>query len=95
MESKYFRSYAEGMDGEEGHFYCEVLNEKIVKQIYSLENELYWATLGEENNEQYFFTDQPEFPDSEIPRLVEEFDLEELSKEEFIQVWEKAQDKEY
>jgi len=95
MSSKYFKGYADGHNGEEGHFYCEVVDELIVKQVFVFGDDMYWATEDSENNEQYFYTDQPEFPDSDLSRLKSEFGVEEISSTEFFEIWKSSQKLKY
>ncbi|WP_445359598.1 hypothetical protein [Microbulbifer sp. ANSA005] len=95
MNRRFYKSYAEGMEGEEGAFLYEVVDQLIVRQIYVIDGCHFWATPNAENNEVYFFTDQPEFPKGDIPRLEKEFDLVELTEEDFLKVWEIAQKENY
>ena len=95
MPSKYYKFYAEGLNGEEGHYYCEVTNEEIVRQIFSFGAELYWATPEDENDERYFFTDQPEFLESDLPIREVARDFKSLTESEFLCVWNAALKKVY
>jgi hypothetical protein len=79
---KYYKSYSESHNGDEGKFYCEVKDGIITRHINVYGDALYWATPSGEYNEEYFFTDQPEF------ELTE--DEEEISQEEFLSLWDKA-----
>ena len=83
------------MEGEEGTFLCEVVDECIVRQIYIIDGCHFWATPDKENNEVYFFTDQPEFLDKDVPRLEKEFDLREITESEFQDIWSRAQNEFY
>lgn len=91
MASKYYKCNSDGMDYEEGHYYFEVVNHLTVKQINVYDENMYWATERDGNYGKYDFTDQPEFPEEDIPRLMCEHDLQEISKEAFLSVWEQAQ----
>ncbi|ABC30277.1 hypothetical protein HCH_03534 [Hahella chejuensis KCTC 2396] len=79
---KYYKSYTESHDGEEGFYYCEVKNGLITRQINAFNNVLYWATPSDEYDEEYFFTDQPEFS-------LSKNDLE-ISSDEFLDLWKVA-----
>jgi hypothetical protein len=79
---KYYKSYSESHNGDEGLFYCEVKDGVITRHINVYDDVLYWATPSSEYDEEYFFTDQPEF------ELTE--DEEEISQEEFLSLWGKA-----
>lgn len=78
--SKFFRIYTESHEGLEGKFYCEVQNGFIVRQVNVFDDRYYWATPEHCNNEQYDFTDRPEFsePNQWATRI---------SQEEFESVW--------
>ncbi|MCU0439200.1 MAG: hypothetical protein MUC49_14980 [Raineya sp.] len=90
MTTKYYRTYNESHYGDVGYYYCEVHNQTITRQIVSFENHLYWATPSNCNNDEYDFTDQPDFLDSDLSQLKEHNQLIELTKEEFEGIWEKA-----
>ncbi|PUA28481.1 MAG: hypothetical protein B0W54_18735 [Cellvibrio sp. 79] len=79
---KYYKCYTESHEGMEGHFFCEVDNGIITRQINAFGDNLYWATPEAENNEEYFYTDQPEFEPTDS-------DLE-ITEEEFKKLWDKA-----
>jgi hypothetical protein len=95
MKKFYYRSNTENHEGDEGFYYCEVLNEVIIRSIQEFNGELYWSTLRSHNNELYMFTDQPEFPDAHIPYLKENYNLIQLTPQEFEALWEKAQAQKY
>lgn len=88
--AKYYRIYNEDFEGNVGHYCCEVEASLIVRQIIETEKGLYWSTLCGYKDERYDFTDQPEFPESEIPKLKAELELKELTKTEFEILWKKA-----
>ena len=67
---------------EQLQFFCEVEGGVITRHVSVYGEILYWATPVDEYDEEYFFTDQPEF------ELTEE--EEEISQEEFSRLWEKA-----
>ena len=77
---KYYKSYSESHNGDEGEFFCEVEDGVIVRHISVYGAVLYWATRTDEYDERYFFTDQPEFEVNEKE--------EEISQEEFSRLWE-------
>lgn len=79
---KYYKSYSESDEGDEGEFFCEVKNGAITRHVSVFGTKLYWATPNDEFDERYFFTDQPEFQltDSE----------EEISEHDFSLVWDRA-----
>ncbi|WP_018694168.1 hypothetical protein [Algicola sagamiensis] len=79
---KYYKSYSESHNGDEGIFFCEVEDGVITRHISVYGEIMYWATPSDEFDEEYFFTDQPEF------EMTEE--EEEISQEEFSLLWEKA-----
>lgn len=79
---KYYKCYSESHEGEVGDFFCAVENGIITRQINAYAGKLYWATPEGENNEEYFYTDQPEFEPTEADQ--------EITKEAFEQIWKKA-----
>jgi hypothetical protein len=79
---EYYKCYSESHEGEPGTFLCEVHNGIITRHINAYGNELYWATPADESNEQYFYTDQPEFEPTGTHL--------EITEEEFLGIWEKA-----
>ncbi len=95
MKSTYFTCNAEEFDGREGSFVFEVIENEIVRQIFIFGEDMYWATLYEQNHEQHIFTDQPEFPEEDIPRLIEEHNLKEIIETYFMNLWNQAQSIKY
>jgi hypothetical protein len=79
---KYYKSYSESHNGDEGEFICEVENGIITRQINIYKGVLYWATPSDEYDEEYFYTDQPEFEPTAK-------DVE-ITKDEFLNLWEQA-----
>lgn len=79
---RYFQTYAESHDGDEGAYYCEVENGIIQRQINVFGDNYYWATPDAYFDERYDYTDQPEFE----PTSLEE----EISAEEFYRIWQIA-----
>ncbi|XVJ68692.1 MAG: hypothetical protein HEQ39_02865 [Rhizobacter sp.] len=87
MDPKYYRTYNESAEGEVGYFYCEVTNEMITRVINEFGAQLYWSTPDSAKDERHEFTDQPEFRDQDIMDLIDNFDLVELTKEKFEELW--------
>lgn len=79
---RYFKSYTESDDGDEGVFYCEVENDEIVRHVSVFAHVMYWATPTDEFDELYSFTDQPQF-------CRDEYDAE-ISAKEFLAMWTSA-----
>ncbi len=79
---KYYKSRSESHKGDEGEFFCEVENGIITRHISLYNGVLYWATPSDEYDEEYFYTDQPEFELSEAEI--------EITTEEFFKLWEQA-----
>lgn len=73
-------------------FYCEVINELITRMIIAFGDDLLWATPTDCKDQQNDFTDQPEFTASDILILKRDFDLIEITKTEFEDLWAKAQE---
>jgi hypothetical protein len=81
---RYFRFYAESLEGQAGVMLCEVSPDNLLtRQIHIFGDYLYWAAPGSERDERYPFTDQPEFNEA-----VEE--CEEIGAAEFLAVWQRA-----
>lgn len=79
---RYYKSYTESHDGDEGEFFCEVNGDRITRHISIFNGTLYWATPSDEFDERYAYTDQTqfEFLDSEV----------EIPEGEFLELWRKA-----
>lgn len=78
---RYFKFYSESLDGEVGDFYCEVSSDNLItRQIDVFGSKLYWANRQEQYDENYPFTDQPEFNELDDGG-------EEISGELFEQLW--------
>ncbi|MDW6093013.1 hypothetical protein SBX64_10670 [Vibrio rhizosphaerae] len=79
----FYKMYSESLDGDEGEFFCEVVDGLVVKQLHIYGENMYWATENSCNDPLYDFTDQPEFD----PELI---DCEEISSSEFLSMWNEA-----
>lgn len=90
MTTKYYRAYSENLDGHIGHCYYEVINQSVVRMINVFNDKFYWSMPTECKDKQHEFTDQPEFYDRDIPWLVANLELIELTAEEFESMWKKA-----
>ena len=78
---RYFSYYSESLKGELGTFYCEVSPENMItRQIDVFGSKIYWADPLGQYSEDYPFTDQPEFDESNN-------DGEEVSSELFEELW--------
>ncbi len=78
---RYYCFYSESLKGEVGKFYCEVSPENLItRQIDVFGSEIYWAEPGSQYSEDYPFTDQPEFDESDQ-------EAEELDRETFERIW--------
>ncbi|MFL6656757.1 MAG: hypothetical protein ACJ8GW_01695 [Massilia sp.] len=81
---RYFRFYAESLDGQVGYMVCEVSPHNLLtRQIQVFGDQLFWASPGSARDERYPFTDQPEFTEG-----VEECD--EIGADEFEVLWQRA-----
>jgi len=78
---KYYKMYAESLKGEVGEFYCEVDSGLLMRQIYHIGENIFWADEESEARGDYLLGDQRDFDESEI-------DCEEISKDEFVRLWE-------
>ena len=82
--NKYYKLYAESVDGNIGECYIEVDSDRLItKQVLVFGTSLYWATPEEFSDEMYLFTEQPEI-DEEID------ELESIEAEEFFAIWKKS-----
>lgn len=81
---KYFKAYAESVEGESGECFMEVDGDNLItRQVLEFDGTLYWATPEGHADERHMFTDQPE--------IDEELDeLELIESSEFADVWERA-----
>jgi hypothetical protein len=86
---RYFRFYDISLEDEDGWFYCELSSENVIKkQVKVFGEKSFWATLYEEKDDMYMFTDQPKLnPDFFHP---EDGDLE-ITKDEFDDIWRLSQ----
>jgi hypothetical protein len=86
--SKYFRTYTESHEGEEGFFYAHVEGGMITRMINVFGDRLLWASPTACKDELYDFTDQPEWSDTDSLR-TEQGDIE-ISESEFEELWSRA-----
>ena len=86
---KYYKCIWEGEDSD-GFYYSEVKENEIQRQVIEIGENLYWATLEDEKDELFEFTDQPEIRDEEIAFAREHLDGSELTKEAFEEIWQKS-----
>ncbi len=82
---RYFSFYSESLEGEVGKFYCEISpNNEVIRQINVFGSKIFWADPHGQNNQNYSFTDQPEFNESNDEGDEISFDL-------FEKIWASGQ----
>ncbi|WP_310488807.1 hypothetical protein [Chamaesiphon sp. VAR_69_metabat_338] len=87
---RYLRFYDISLQDEDGWFYCELDGKNIVqRQIRVFGSATYWATLYDEKDGAYIFTERPEFNFANF--RPEDGDLE-ISADEFEDVWDKSRE---
>ena len=81
--SGYYKHYAESHDGDVGECYYDVRDGLVVRQVSVFDGVYYWATLQNCYDEQYDFTEKPEFDESDV-------DSQSIPPEVFDAVWSAA-----
>ncbi|SFH03985.1 hypothetical protein SAMN05518865_1402 [Duganella sp. CF458] len=82
---RYFSFYSESLSGEVGKFYCEVSSDNVItRQIDVFGSKIYWAHPLGQYSEDYPFSDQPEFDESND-------DGEEITSDLFETIWAEGQ----
>jgi hypothetical protein len=86
---RYLRFYDISLEGKDGWFYCELDNHNYMqRQVKVFGDDKYWATLYDEKDDRYIFTDQPQF--DFVHFHPEDGDLE-ISVEDFENIWNQSQ----
>ncbi len=75
----------ETIDHGDGFYICEVEDGIVTKQITSFNEQYYWATLYEEGDARFPFTDQPEYEYDE--ELDKHLNCHPITSEEFKKLW--------
>jgi hypothetical protein len=57
----YYKMYMESHEGDEGEFFCEVVDGLIVRHVSVFNRVYYWATREDSFDGEYDFTSRPEF----------------------------------
>jgi hypothetical protein len=81
-KTRFYRCYAESLDGEIGTCFYEVTGNLVTKQIWSFGEHLFWASPLGCKDETHGFTDQPEWNEGDGA-----IDLAKCDRETFLRVW--------
>ena len=83
--NRFYRCYAESLEGDIGTCFYEVDGNLVTRQIWAFNGQLYWANSASHKDQAHEFTDQPEWNDGDGAD-----DLVECDAATFETIWAQA-----